>query len=147
MSILPLAAEAAAPLRLVLETVQPLGLRAVLRNTSKAALAIVHDPFVQPSRLLLYAKGREIKPADMRELERYSSAIGEDQLQRLEPGKSIEIFKALVDRRSNGARIQWGPFEFEGLASGVYSARVEWVATYAKAWRGKLVSNAVTITL
>lgn len=147
MSILPLSAEAAAPLRLELEIVPPLGLRAVLRNTSKDTLIIVHDPFVQPSRLLLSLKGKQIKPSDMRELERFSSNVAEDHIQRLAPGKSIEIFKAFVDRRENGARIQWGPFEFEGLASGLYSARIEWVATYAKAWKGKLLSNAVPITI
>jgi len=147
MSIVPLAAEAAAPLRLSLEIVQPLGLRAMLRNTSKSTLTIVHDPFVQPSRLSLSVNGRAIKPADMREVERYSTTVSEDQMQRLEPGRSLEIFKALVDRRERGARIQWGPYEFDRLEGGVYSARVDWVAAYPKAWTGKLASNTVKITL
>ena len=150
------------PFALELRATKGPGLSARLVNRSAAALPLLHDARLQPSRLVLTAAdGAEIEAFDGRALMKYDPRIYCARFQSLPAGKEIDLGEARFTRRGDGWSLTWGPYEFESLAAGRYTAHLAWTSEadscqdaadsplrpVTGVWLGTVESNRVEVTL
>lgn len=137
-------------------------LRAVLLNHSRVSQNILHDPLLQPSRLdLIGPKGERIEPFDSRSIMKYDATIYCSRFKQLAPGSEIELHSIRFKRAGQGFAATWGPYEFEKLTAGAYTALVVWESAadtcmneetrqlqrLPSVWLGRLESNEVSLRL
>lgn len=154
--------ESGIPFEIRLSAEKGTELRAVLVNRSEEPQMILYEPLLQPSRLdLIGAGGKEIEPFDSRSIQKYDGTVYCRQFQRLASGKEIDLGAVRFKRAGRGFAGAWGPFEFEALPPGGYTARVVWesetdrcldektqqIREVASVWLGRLESNEVRVQL
>ena len=153
----------AGPFALVLERIDPVGLRASLVNRSSEEQAFLHDPYLQPSRLVLTnAKGDTLRAFDTRSIKKYDTTVYRSHYRRLDPDEAIVLLEAPFEPDDAGLyAIRWGPFAYAKLPAGRYTAEVEWnsgIDTWRdrtsgrdgrieSVWMGRIASNRVDVVL
>lgn len=101
-------------------------LQARATNTGSAPIRFVHQSGLQPSRLVLRdGRGVEIRPFDNREISKFDRTVYDHSFLTLDPGEETDLGYAIFVQLGSGTyRAAWGPFEFENVQPGEYSARV-----------------------
>lgn len=136
-------------------------LRAAIVNRSSSEQTMLHDPYVQPARLVLRDKrGRNVEPFDTRSVKKYDNAVHAWMYETLAPSGRRVLVEAAIERDAKRTyRIAWGPYIFEGLAAGPYRAHVVWESEHdtwtddgvsgevEDVWKGTVVSNEVGLKL
>jgi hypothetical protein len=136
-------------------------LRAVLINHSDVPQVILHDPKLQPSRLDLNGPdGEPVDAFDSRRVKKFDNTIRCEQLRTIPAPGEIEFGAVRFRRGGQGYAVTWGPFEFEDLPAGAYTARIVWESTAdscldestqeqrkLRLWLGEVRSNEVTLRL
>jgi len=137
-------------------------LRAVLVNHSQVSQTILHHHLLQPSRLdLVGQRNMRIEPFDSRSIKKYDATIYCGYFKSLAPGKEIELGSIRFKRAGQIFTANWGPYEFEELIAGTYTARVIWESAantcvdedtgqlrrLPTVWQGQLISNEVNLQL
>ena len=91
------------PFALELRATKGPGVTARLVNRSAAALPLLHDVRLQPSRLVLTATdGAEIEAFDGRALMKYDATLYCARFQSLPPGQALDLGEARFTRRGSG---------------------------------------------
>lgn len=150
------------PLALELRLVKGPGLAGRLLNHSAAARPVLHDLRLQPSRVILVtAAGDTLEPFDRRSLMKFDGTLFCQSFHPLAPGAALDLGEARFIRADGGWSLTWGPFEYEDLPAGRYTARLAWTSVAADCqetraaeprpvpgvWLGTVASNAVEVTL
>lgn len=135
-----------------------------LKNISSSPQLFHHSFMYQASELVLIAASDvEIFGYDYRERKDYDHTIYSlEDYSNLEPNEEIELDSATINSETSGSPIiSWGPFQFNDLKKGNYSAYVifestrdNWTDEKTKVrhqiqniWLGKLKSNLVNIEI
>lgn len=150
------------PLALELRLVKGPGLAGRLLNHSAAARPVLHDLRLQPSRVVLVTAGGDtLEPFDKRSLMKFDGTLFCQSFRPLAPGAALDLGEARFARADGGWSLTWGPFEYEELPAGRYTARLAWTSAAADCqetraaeprpvpgvWLGTVASNAVEVTL
>ena len=149
------------PLSILLATNGKLGLSALMRNNSAEPRAVLHDAFIQPSKLVLSdSTGRTLEPFDMRQIEKFDPTVRREMFIVIPAKGEHQLISAQFRRTEKGYRLLWGPFDFKDVPAGAYQARLEWeskIDTFTDdsgrqdrmvgLWKGNLVSNSQKITV
>lgn len=151
-----------APLALELRLIKGPGLAGRLLNHSAAARPVLHDLRLQPSRVILVtAEGDTLEPFDRRSLMKFDGTLYCRSFHPLAPGAALDLGEARFARADGGWSLTWGPFEYEDLPAGRYTARLAWASVAADCqesreaeprpvpgvWLGDVASNPVEVTL
>ena len=150
------------PLALELRLVKGPGLAGRLLNHSAAARPVLHDLRLQPSRVILVtAAGDTLEPFDRRSLMKFDGTLSCQSFHPLAPGAALDLGEARFIHADGGWSLTWGPFEYEDLPAGRYTACLAWTSVAADCqetraaeprpvpgvWLGTVASNAVEVTL
>jgi len=101
--------------------------RAFLTNTSGSTQWVLHDTWLQPSRLVIQLDdGSEVQAYDTRSAMKYDNTVYRSSFEALSPGERKALFRIEVRRGRDGPALLWGPFEYSGLARGRYRMHVVW---------------------
>lgn len=132
-------------------------LTAVLHNHSSAPQSVVLKPFLQPSELILTGPKGAVKPFDTREVQKFDATVRQGSFTTIAAGADQALEKATVQGGGGSATLQWGPFRFESLPAGTYTAKVVLKSALtdyeddqgrsqkkADAWTGTVTSNEVS---
>lgn len=150
------------PLVLELRLIKGPGLAGRLLNHSAAARPVLHDLRLQPSRVILVTAGGDtLEPFDKRSLMKFDGTLFCHSFHPLAPGAALDLGEARFARADGGWSLTWGPFEYEDLPAGRYTARLAWTSVAADCqetreakprpvpgvWLGTAESNAIEVTL
>jgi len=132
--------------------------RATLHNDSGRPQPLLHDPELQPSRLVLRRQGREVEATDRRAAKKFDPTVRPGHLQMVGPGQSVSLGSAVVEPTAEGGAVTWGPYQHVGLSKGAYEVRL--VVTSAPddelgsvagrlpdRWTGELTTEPITVEL
>jgi hypothetical protein len=137
---------------------------AFLKNISSSAQLFHHSFMYQASELVLVASSDvEVFGYDYRERKDFDHTMYYlEDYSTLEPNEEVEIDSAFIGQQTpDSPIIAWGPFQFNDLKKGNYSAYVifeslrdDWTDQKTKIrheikniWLGKLKSNLVNIEI
>ncbi len=159
----PACKASAAPLAIVLRATKGPGIEAVMSSCSDVDQVILHDSHLQACRLVLVdGDGREVESFDARMVMKFDNMPYEHLFLRLAPEDGIVLHEERFMQRDDGGwEMLWGPYRFDDIAPGTYSARVEWTSALDSwfveeteqyesiegIWTGTVSSNEVTLTL
>jgi hypothetical protein len=154
--------DATSPWQLHLEQVGALGLRLTLRNISASPQTYLYDSRLQPAELhLIDASGKEIAGADKREVMKYDTTVYRSRYKIMKPGEEVVVCEAAFHRSNGHYELNWGVFEFNGLAPSSYLVKAVWKSDQSQwkerdsnksgvipgIWLGTVGSNVVEIEL
>jgi hypothetical protein len=104
-------------------------LRAVFINKSSTEQKLLYDPNIQASALeLVPAIGSRPKPYDSRLIKKVDNTPYCYLFMTLAPGKKLVFVSGRFRKTRDGYAGQWGPFNFDEVAPGKYTARVIWTS-------------------
>lgn len=102
---------------------------ATLRNHSDRAFWILHDSYLQPSRLEVTQADGSLAPSfDTRATKKFDNTVRKSAFRRLDPGGELPLFQLSVSETDSAYELRWGPYRIGPLPRGKYSAAVVWEA-------------------
>ncbi len=99
-------------------------LTAVLHNASSGQRAVVIDSRLQPPELVLTGPGGAVQPFDTRSVQKFDNTVRKGSFTSVAAGADEPLGRASVQGSGGSASLQWGPYRFESLAAGTYTAKV-----------------------
>jgi hypothetical protein len=99
----------------------------VARNQTARAYSVLHDQWLQPSRLEIRDTSGVLAPEiDERARMKFDNTVRKASFRRVEPGQELPLFELVTQRRGEGWELGWGPFRVGPLPAGRYTAVVVW---------------------
>lgn len=150
------------PFEIRLKALKGPGLAAWLINRAPTPLPVLHDLRLQASRLVLRgADGVEVEPFDRRALMKFDPRVYCNLFRPLAPGGDLKLAEIRFEKEDDAWTLTWGPYAFEELTAGSYTARISWTSAAADCqddaeaephpvpgvWLGTVTSNEVTVVL
>ena len=99
-------------------------LTAVLHNGSSGQRAVVIDSRLQPPELVLTGPAGVVQPFDTRSVQKFDNTVRKGSFTTVAAGADEPLGRASVQGSGGSASLQWGPYRFESLPAGTYTAKV-----------------------
>ena len=108
---------------------------ATLRNHGDRALWILHDDYLQPSRLeVKQADGSLAVTFDTRSNKKFDNTVRKSAFRRLEAGAELPLFELHSSERESAYVLEWGPYRIGPLPRGQYTATIVWESRETHYW-------------
>lgn len=103
--------------------------KGTLVNRSDQPQWVLHTLEIQASELRLDDPSRgTLEAFDSRSIKKFDTTVYREMFEPLAPGAALELFELEQKRKGKEFELVWGPYQFEGIPKGTYSARVRWVS-------------------
>jgi len=100
---------------------------ATLKNQSGQTYFILHDAYLQPSRLEVTGADGSLAPSvDSRATKKFDNTVRKSAFRRLDAGATLPLFELEAIERESAFELRWGPFRIGPLRRGSYTATVVW---------------------
>jgi hypothetical protein len=96
-----------------------------LRNRTGRAYRVLHDHFLQPSRLeVTDAHGTVVPTSDERATMKFDTRARQEAFVEVGDGGELPLFQLRIEGGANRYSMAWGPFRIGPLEAGTYTATV-----------------------
>jgi hypothetical protein len=100
-----------------------------LHNGTDRSFWILHDTYLQPSRLEVTQPDGTIAAAfDTRATKKFDATIRKENFRQIEPNSELALFDLRVTPQGDAFELRWGPYRIGPLPPGSYQATVIWEA-------------------
>jgi hypothetical protein len=100
-----------------------------LHNGTDRSFWILHDTYLQPSRLeVTQSDGTLAAVFDTRTIKKFDATIRKEKFREIQPNSELPLFQLRVTQQDGSFELRWGPFRIGPLPAGSYSATVTWEA-------------------